>query len=48
MEKTLFNGNNKSIEELELALDSNVSRISVDNFLELALLDNAAKSKSEN
>ena len=47
MEKTLFNGSNKSTEELELALDVNVGRISVDNHLELALLDNVAKSKNK-
>ncbi|MFA6989845.1 MAG: diaminopimelate decarboxylase [Candidatus Gastranaerophilaceae bacterium] len=46
MSKTLFNGNNKTIEELELAVDAGVGRISVDNFLELALLDNLAKSKN--
>lgn len=47
MTKTVFNGNNKSIDELELALDVNVGRFSVDNFLELALLDNLAKSKNK-
>lgn len=44
MTKCVFNGNNKSIEELQMALDLNVGLISVDNFLELALLDNLAKS----
>lgn len=46
-EKILFNGNNKSIEELEMAVDNNIGRISVDNFLELALLDNLLKSKNK-
>ena len=46
MENIFFNGNNKTIEELELALESGVGRITVDNFLELALLDNLAKSKN--
>ena len=46
MSKTLFNGNNKTIEELEMAINAGVGRISVDNFLELALLDNLAKSKN--
>ncbi len=45
MEKVFFNGNNKTIDELDLAIESNVGRITVDNFLELALLDNLAKSK---
>lgn len=47
MDKVFFNGNNKTIEELELALDVNIGRITVDNFLELALLDNIAKSKNK-
>lgn len=47
MSKCLFNGNNKSIDELEMALDLGIGRISVDNFLELALLDNIAKSKEK-
>lgn len=47
MENILFNGNNKTTEELELALESNIGRISVDNFLELALLDNVAKSRGK-
>ncbi len=45
MDKVLFNGNNKSYEELELALDLGVGRISVDNFYELALLNTIAQSK---
>ncbi len=47
MGKVLFNGNNKSVEELDLALDLGVGRISADNFLELALLDEIAKSKNK-
>jgi diaminopimelate decarboxylase len=46
MEKVFFNGNNKTIDELDLALEHNVGRITVDNFLELALLDNLAKSRN--
>ncbi len=45
--KILFNGSNKSIEELEMAVDNNIGRISVDNFLELALLDNILKTKNK-
>ncbi|MDD3593465.1 MAG: diaminopimelate decarboxylase [Candidatus Gastranaerophilales bacterium] len=45
--KILFNGNNKTQEELEMAIDNGVGRISADNFLELALLDNILKSKNK-
>lgn len=47
MSKVLFNGNNKSIDELNLALDVGVGRISVDNFFELSLLNEVAKSKDK-
>ncbi len=46
MSKVLFNGNNKSYDELELALTLGVGRISVDNFFELSLLNEIAKSKN--
>lgn len=46
MSKVLFNGNNKSISELTLALELGVGRISADNFLELALLNELAKSQN--
>lgn len=45
MSKVLFNGNNKSKEELELALELGVGRISADNFHELELLNKLAKDK---
>lgn len=45
MAKVLFNGNNKSYDELTLALEVGVGRISVDNFFELALLNEIAQSK---
>ena len=48
MENVHFNGNNKSIEELSMALDLKLGRISVDNFLELTLLNEIAKSKNLN
>lgn len=44
MSKVLFNGNNKSFDELSLALELGVGRISVDNFFELSLLNEIAKS----
>ncbi|MBE7713362.1 MAG: diaminopimelate decarboxylase [Cyanobacteria bacterium SIG26] len=47
MEKVLFNGNNKSYDELNLALEVGVGRISVDNFFELALLNEIAQSKNK-
>lgn len=43
MSCVLFNGNNKSDDELDMALELGTGRISVDNFLELSLLDKAAK-----
>lgn len=47
MKEVLFNGNNKSFDELSLAIELGVGRISVDNFFELALLDEIAKSKNK-
>lgn len=43
MNHVLFNGNNKSYEELELALKLGVGRISADNFLELEMLNEIAQ-----
>jgi diaminopimelate decarboxylase len=48
MSNVLFNGNNKTREELELAIDLNVGRISVDNFYEAELLNNIAITKNKN
>lgn len=45
MSKVLFNGNNKSSRELELAIDLKVGRISVDNFYEAELLNKIAQEK---
>lgn len=47
MSKTLYNGNNKSYDELNLAIDFGVETISCDNFFELALLNSIAKSKDK-
>lgn len=47
MSHVLFNGNNKSYDELSLALDLGVGRISVDNFFELALLNEIAQEKNK-
>ena len=45
LEKVHFNGNNKSAEELNLALEWGVGRIVVDNFHELNMLSKIAKEK---
>ncbi len=45
MQKCYFNGNNKTPEEIELALYCNVGRITVDNFYELELLNKIAAEK---
>lgn len=47
MSKVLFNGNNKSYDELSLAVDVGVGRVSADNFFELALLNEIAQSKGK-
>lgn len=47
MNYATFNGNNKTYDEIELALDLNVGRVSVDNFYEIKLLDEAAKKKNK-
>lgn len=47
MKTVLFNGNNKGIDELNLALELGVGRISVDNFLELALLNELAQKQGK-
>ncbi len=39
MKKVIFHGNNKSYDELYLAIENNVGRIIVDNFHELYLID---------
>jgi len=43
MARVYFNGNNKSRQELELAIEWGVRRIVVDNFYELSLLHEVAK-----
>ena len=48
MKKVLFNGNNKSVDELVMALELGVGRISVDNFFELSLLSEIAKKYKKN
>jgi len=43
--KIYFHGNNKTPEELKLALNWNIGRVVVDNFYELELLNQLAKEK---
>lgn len=47
MSKTLFNGNNKSYDELNMALEYGIGTISVDNFFELALLNSVAEAQNK-
>lgn len=47
MSKVLFNGNNKTGEELELALEVGVGRFSVDNFYEAEILNKIALEKGK-
>lgn len=47
MSKVLFNGNNKSVDEITLAIELRVGRFSVDNFFELSLLNEIAKSHNK-
>ncbi|MFH1382581.1 MAG: diaminopimelate decarboxylase [Chloroflexota bacterium] len=46
-EKIYFHGNNKSAEELNIALDWGIERIVVDNFHELKLLGEIAKKRGK-
>jgi diaminopimelate decarboxylase len=47
MEKVIFHGNNKSIEELEMAVDYGVGRIIIDNFYEIQNLKRIAAQKQK-
>ncbi|MDY7018812.1 MAG: diaminopimelate decarboxylase [Chloroflexota bacterium] len=44
-DKIFFHGNNKTGEELELALSYGIGRVAVDNFYELELLDRMTKER---
>ena len=46
-EKIELNGNNKTIEEIELAVDYNIGRIIVDGLDELVLIENVCKKKGK-
>lgn len=45
MDKIYFHGNNKTVDELKLAVDNGVGHIIVDNEYELSLLNDIAKEK---
>ena len=45
-DKIMFHGNNKTIEELNLATDYRISRVIVDNFYELENLNKISKKKN--
>jgi diaminopimelate decarboxylase len=47
LNKAYFHGNNKSVEELELALEWGVGRIVVDNFHELKMLAEIARERGK-
>ena len=48
MDDVIFHGNNKSLEEIELALSNDVGRIAVDNLDELAMIQEAAERLDKN
>ncbi|WP_303672528.1 diaminopimelate decarboxylase [Vampirovibrio chlorellavorus] len=47
MERVLFNGNNKTAQELELAIHHGIGRISADNFQDLELIHKIAAAKGK-
>jgi diaminopimelate decarboxylase len=47
VEKIFFNGNNKSLDEVTLAVHNEVGRITVDNFYELELIHQAAQQQGK-
>ncbi|WP_353096164.1 diaminopimelate decarboxylase [Tissierella praeacuta] len=47
MEKIIFHGNNKTIDELELAIENNVGRIVVDHLEEMDIIEDIAKKHNK-
>ncbi|MBU5312958.1 diaminopimelate decarboxylase [Tissierella carlieri] len=47
MEKIIFHGNNKTIDELELAIENNVGRIVVDHLEEMDIIEEIAKKHNK-
>lgn len=48
MEKVIFHGNNKSVDEIEMAIENNVGRIVVDYIGEIDLVEDIAKKHNKN
>ncbi len=46
-EKIYFHGNNKTVAELDMALDNSIGQVVVDNLYELDLLDSLAKKRGK-
>ena len=44
-ERIIFHGNNKSLEEIEMAIDNEIGSIMLDNWLELSFIEKVAKAK---
>ena len=47
MSDIYFHGNNKSVEELEMAVDAGIGRVVVDSFYELGLLETIAEGRGK-
>nr|WP_153383941.1 diaminopimelate decarboxylase [Companilactobacillus mishanensis] len=47
-DKISFHGNNKSLQELEMAVDNHIGVVIIDNFLEIKLLKQVLEEKSAN
>ena len=47
VEKIEFNGNNKSVKELEMAVENEIGRIIVDSLQEVALIEKICKEKGK-
>lgn len=47
MEKVIFHGNNKSIDEIEMAIENNVGRIVVDHIEEIKLIEKIARKHNK-
>ncbi|MEM0950832.1 MAG: diaminopimelate decarboxylase [Cyanobacteria bacterium P01_H01_bin.74] len=47
MDRVLFNGNNKTYDEVLMAVENNINRISADNFHDLALIHQVASTKNK-
>lgn len=46
-DRIMFHGNNKSLEEIKMAIENNIGRIVVDNLYELSLIEDIASEKNK-